>query len=825
MPTSRTFLKFGFRISWVALLVSVTLVVVALPAWLWYRRWQARVAGELAVAQMALRQASEQEEAAEEEEAKKEEKPFVYPPFDADWWRQVIRDETRVIRAAPPRPAVSAPFRLTSISRPIDAPGELPSDWAFRRLQPVSPPSLGSSWIRNPIDGFILQSLQKRGLKPNDDADRRTTARRLWLGLTGIPPTPGELWEFVSTEDPRSYETTVEQLLERPDFGEHWATFWLDLARYADSNGYEEDELKPYAFPYRDFVIWAMNVDLPYDQFLRWQIAGDELAPTRPMALAATGFFTNAPYNSFIPQKSERMDELDDMLTTFGRTMLGMTVGCARCHDHPYDDISTEEYYRMVAIFNGTTRKHRFLATHCAEDYERRYAPIEELHDAIIQMLIAKRIDDRIESLDFTAAEKDLLREPLDPDNEQQQRLLASCMRCTMVTELDVDLDMEPLERDRARFEATWEEYQSLLAALPPMPPRGLTLAGSAVNQQAILERGNLAHAGDLVGPGFLALASARPVTWTNNEWLRWSEGAPQPRSALARWLTDIEEGAGSLAARVIVNRLWQHHFGEPLVRTPSDFGAHGDTPSHPQLLDWLAYELVSHDWSLKHIHRLIVTSSTYRQSIQITSQAWEQDPLNRLFGRRTPRRMTAEMLHDSMLTAAGALNHEMYGRSVIPPIPQEAIYNTQDSPAYTWPAEAEGSDQLKRRGVYTMKKRTIPVPWNRLFDATDGTVSCEQRKQTTIPTQALALLNGDFARRQARRMTKRLLDSHPDATRQTLIKHAFLITFSREPDATESQQAIAFLDQQSEEGSSTATALTELCHVLMMTNEFLYYD
>ena len=824
MLTHRTFIKFAYRVFCVIVLAAAVLTVLAVPAWYWYRGWQAGVAGDVAIAQLKLRRASTLEEEAAAEQADAEQ-PFVYPPFDTDWWRRIIRDETRVNRASERRPNVSTPFHLASTSRPVASQQDLPSDWAVRRLQPVAPASGNSPWVRNPIDSFILRSLEKRGLTSNHDADRWTTARRLWLGLIGVPPSPGELWEFVSAEPSRNYETTVDQLMERPEFGEHWATFWLDLARYADSNGYEEDELKPYAFPYRDFVIWAMNVDLPYDQFLQWQIAGDELAASRPMALVATGFFTNAPYNSFIPQESERMDELDDMLTTFGRAMLGLTVGCARCHDHPYDDISTEEYYRLVAIFNGTERKRRFLASQCAEDYERRYQPIKERHDAMTKMLVAARIDEKIEALDFTDEEKDLLRQPIDPNNDRQKRLLSYCMRCMMVSEIDVKLDMEPLERDRDRFEQIKQEYESLQAALPPMPPRGLTLTGSTIHRQAILARGNLAYPGELVGPGFLSLASASPVSWENDEWLRWSGGTSQPRSAFARWLTDVEEGAGSLAARVIVNRLWQHHFGEPLVRTPSDFGSHGDTPSHPELLEWLAYELVSHDWSLKHIHRLIVNSSTYRQSIHIDPQAQEVDPLNRLLSRRTPRRMTAEMVHDSMLSAAGALHGEMYGRSVIPPIPSEAIYNTQESPAYTWPAEEEGSEQLNRRGIYTIKKRTIPVPWNRLLDATDGTRSCETRKLTTIPTQALALLNGNFARQQAHKMAERLLTFHPDGDHETLIKNAFLIAFSRAPDRNDLNLALAFLEEQTTAGSASEVALGELCHVLMMTNEFLYYD
>ncbi|MCH7728705.1 MAG: DUF1553 domain-containing protein, partial [Planctomycetes bacterium] len=607
---------------------------------------------------------------------------------------------------------------------------------------------------------------------------------------------------------------------------------WLDLARYADSNGYEEDELRPNAYPYRDFVIWANNVDLPFDRFLRWQIAGDELAADNPLAVAATGFFTAAPFNTFIPQESERFDELDDMVSTMSRAMLGLTVGCARCHDHMYDPISTNEYYGLVAIFSETSRHQSYLVPDGGAEYRQWFDPVDERRQEINRILKARIKEDNISKLDyFTEEEKDLLRQPIDPNNLEQDRLISLCERCLLITDASISDDLEPLPKDRERYDVLQAELQQLERLLPASPPMGLTLTGSAVSRTHVLDGGNLNRKKEEVGPGFLAAVTVGRSASDDDHWKTWVASScdgetPKPRSALAYWMTDVEYGAGAIVARVIVNRLWQHHFGKGLVRTSSDFGNAGIPPSHPELLDWLARELVDHNWSLKHIHRLIVTSATYRQSSSLTAEKNRTDPENRLVGRHVPQRITAEMMRDAILFTAGNLNRDMYGPGVKPPIPRDAVYNTQQDPEDTWPSDYDADrPALWRRSIYVMLKRTIPVPMLRLFDAPDGSFSCHDRKVTTVPTQALALWNAPFVIEQSKRLAERIINVATAHDEQ--VQQLYMLTMSRAPTEPELAATVEFLRRHG--GPNTRAQqkqrLAELCHVLYMSNEFFYID
>lgn len=752
------------------------------------------------------------------------------PPFDAEQWRNVIEDSTDS-------------FSRLSDKCPQDVAGKITGQpsrevsvddadfWAFRPLQVVIPPEVSEvRWVRNPIDRFILAKLESAGVHPSPEAESRVLVRRLWFDLIGLPPDAGQLSLFTDPSNESAYEQLVEQLLKNPGFGERWARTWLDLARYADSNGYEEDELRPYAFTYRDFVIAAMNNDLGFDDFVRWQIAGDEIEPANPLAVAATGFLTAAPMNTFLPQESERRDELDDIVSTTGTAMLGLTIGCARCHDHRYDPISTTDYYRMVAVFEDTQRTHSFLVPDAGEAYRQLAAPIERRRKEIKEMRVRSIVEERLADLDFTESQKDLLRQPVDPDNKEQAKLLSLCMRCLMIDPTDLVGRFEPLPEDVQHHQRLVREILEIAETLPQIPPKGLTITGSRISKTHVLEGGDLKRKRQEVGPGFVTVLTKGRPEWSEDTWKAWAPNEERPRTALAYWLTDIQYGAGGLLARVAVNRLWQHHFGHGLVRTPNDFGWQGDRPSHPELLEWLAGQLIDNDWSLKHIHRLIVTSATYRQAAAVSSRQIAADPENKLFGRRQPQRLSAEVLRDSMLQVSGSLNRAMYGPACVPPIPKEAIFHTQKSKTETWPAEESGSKAAARRAIYMLTKRTIPIPMLQLFDAPEGSFACGKRKTTTVPTQALALMNSPFVRNQARKLALR-----PDLEERVggapsdrpWIRQVYLYALSRLPRSDEEILAIRFLhcESQAEEESDPLERRVDFCHALLMSNEFLYVD
>lgn len=825
------------RKKWILLCVAATLV----GGWAWVSRSRSEMASLCDRAVFEMRDQIErrlQQEIDEAARAEQWERSEAWQQQDATArdkrfkWTSVVNASTRAMFN---QTAISNSDLFTNVGhRSGDAHADVAHEfWSFRRLHPVQPPTVvGTAWGFNPIDQFIFARLAAAGLAPNASASRRVLARRLWFDMNGLPPSEKQIDEFVDSTDEDAYEQLVEQLLNNSGFGERWGRVWLDLARYADSNGYEEDELRPNAYPYRDFVIWAMNNDLPFDTFLHWQIAGDELAADNPMAVAATGFLTAAPLNTFIPQESERLDELDDITSTIGRSMLGLTVGCARCHDHMYDPISTDEYYGLIAVFSETRRTQSYLVPDGGKEFRKWFDPVDVRQKEIRKLLHARIKEDNISDLDyFTDEEKDILRLPLDPDNEEQDRLISLCKRCLLITEIHIDNASEPLPKDQARYDELVKEIDELEAKLPPRPPMGLTLTGSAVSQTYVLEGGDLNCQTEKIGPRFLSAVTPGHPKWTDDTWKQWAPGnghsVPlRPRSALAKWMTNIETGSGSIVARVIVNRLWQNHFGTGLVTTASDFGSEGAPPSHPELLEWLANELVEHDWSLKHIHRLIVTSATYRQSGAIDERKESVDPENRLVGRRVPRRMTAEMIRDTLLSVAGNLNHDMYGPGVQPPIPRDAVYNTQEDPEDTWPCDfAADRPAVWRRSVYVMLKRTVPIPILDLYDAPDASFSCDDRKTTTVPTQALALWNSPFVTKQARRLAERILRSAN--TEEEQVQQLFRWALSRSANQEEVDAAVGFLHQGIQLAPSLQQKkyLTDLCHVVLMSNEFFYID
>jgi mono/diheme cytochrome c family protein len=608
-------------------------------------------------------------------------------------------------------------------ARPAAGPTQADKNfWSFRPLSIVPAPSArDAAWVRTPVDRFILAGLEPRGLSPNPIADRRTLIRRVAFDLTGLPPSPEEIDAFVRDPAPDAYERLVDRLLASPEFGERFASDWMDVARFAESHGYEQDYDRPFAYHYRDFLVRALNGDMPYDRFVRWQLAGDELAPGDPMAMAATGFLGAGAFPTQLTEaefESARYNELDDMVATTGVAFLGLSVGCARCHDHKYDPIPSEDYYRMAAVFSTTIRS---------------------------EIEVSPRPGARPVKVQVTAEGYPHTKHNAD---------------------------------DRG---------------FPHYYPKTY-----------LLRRGDVAQKVGEAAPGVL-----RVLVGPGTDVGRWKvepSAARRPessyrRAALAAWITDAEYGTGALAARAIVNRIWQHHFGQGIVATPNDFGAQGSRPSHPELLDWLANALIADDWRLKPIHRLIVTSAAYMQDSRYDESRAARDRENVFQWRRTPRRLEAEPIRDAMLAAAGRLDRRMYGPGSL-------------------------DVEMPRRSVYFTIKRSRLIPMMMLFDWPEHLVSIGRRSTTTTAPQALSFLNSELARRCGEGVAVRVgAAGEPRAA----VALAYRIAFGREPTEAESRLAAGFLaDQRSayareHRPDPERSALVDFCQALIGMNEFIY--
>lgn len=534
--------------------------------------------------------------------------------------------------------------RAVAPGGPSPVPGKTSAPWAYRQVvRPALPAVRNTSWVRNPIDALVLARLESEGLEPTPLAERIALIRRVTYDLTGLPPAPEEVDAFVADSVPDAYERLVDRLLGSPHHGEAWGRHWLDLVRFAETNGYERDAAKPHAWRYRDYVIQAFNRDKPYDRFLHEQLAGDEIDPRSAEALIATGFYRLGLWDDepADPQLA-RFDGLDGIVSTAGQVFLGLSINCARCHDHKKDPIPQGDYYRLLAFFNDVTNQDGRNT--------RRVGP--------------------------------------------EPGLEVMCVR---------------------------EEGHA---------------------QTSVLLRGNPGLTGPNVEPGVPAMLGQPYATFTDG---------PGKRRALADWLTDQRN---PMTARVLVNRLWQFHFGRGLAPTPNHFGLLGEPASHPELLDWLAAEFMEGGWRIKRMHRLIVLSSAYRMSSRATPEGLVRDPGNRWFWRLPMRRLSAEEVRDSVLAVSGTLNLKACGPSICPPIPREVLAG-QSMPGSGWttspPAEAA------RRSVYVHVKRSLPLPVLATHDAPDTDASCPVRYTTTIPAQALGLLNGEFANEQAERFAQRL--------------------------------------------------------------------
>jgi len=617
--------------------------------------------------------------------------------------------------------------------------------WAFRPLQRVRPPVVNdTTWVRNPIDCFILFRLERDGLQPLPPAGRATLLRRVTFDLTGLPPTPEELVSFLDDASTDAWERVVDRLLASTAYGERWAQHWLDLARFAETDGFEHDQVRPDAWRFRDWVIEALNRDMGYDEFVQLQIAGDELRPGDAAAAVATGFLLAGPDMPDLNlQEERRHNALNEMTGTVGAALLGLQIGCAQCHDHKFDPLSQADFYRLRAIFEG------------AELF--RSSPLG----------------------------------------------------------------------------------------------RVMQETGPRAEPARLMLRGDFRRPGPTVEPGFPRIANP------------WSDAVSPPaagaatsgrRAALARWLTRPDH---PLATRVIVNRLWQSHFGQGLVATASDFGVMGGNPTHAELLDWLATELPAQGWSLKRMHRLLVMSATYRQTSQAASPDWSvdetasaraacersraADPDNELLARMNRRRLEGEAIRDAMLAAAEGLNARRGGPGVMPPLPEELVHTLLNKGQ--WQESSDEQDH-HRRSVYLFARRNLRYPLFEAFDRPDALSSCPRRDRSTTAPQALYLLNSEFSLAQARRLAGSLIARTADADARIALSYRRLL--SRDPTSEELAMSREFLSNEAArlraEGQTgtqltlplsaptvvdlyESTALVEFCLAMFNFNEFIYVD
>ncbi len=708
--------------------------------------------------------------------------------------------------------------------------------WAF---QPVGMPTVPALPDAGPVDAFVLARLAERGLPPAPRADRVTLIRRATLDLHGVPPTPEDVDEFLADTSPDAYARLVDRLLASPRYGERWGRHWLDLARYAESEGFKADETRPNAWRYRDYVIASLNRDKSYDRFVQEQIAGDELWPESPEARIATGFNRHYPDESNAAILMQRRQEvLLDITDTVGAVFMGLTYGCAKCHDHKFDPILQADYYRLQAFFSNVTTDDEIRLLTPAEQVERdRQQTVWEAATAHIraemdELLDAKRAAAFETQVDRRAPET---REAFRKDPSERtmyERLLYQQHMWQMRYHDDERLA-------KALKGAAKERYLELEAALagfdalkPAEIPLGMGIRelGPDSPRTHVLSLANYAAPLAEVEPGFLTLLDPEPAAYAPVRDGR-SSGR---RTALARWLTDP---MNPLTARVMVNRIWHYHFGQGIVRTPSDFGLMGERPTHPDLLDWLAGEFVRSGWSLKHMHRLVMNSDTYQQSSDFREAAARADPLNRLLWRFPTGRFEGEVIRDSMLAVSGRLNHRVGGPSTFPDLPLGAA-----PPRGGWDVP-EAIHAQDRRSVYVFVRRNARYPMLESFDMPDTHQSCSRRVSTTTAPQALALLNSNHTLGWAQGMAGRVLARAGD-DRGRQVEAAFRLAFTRAPDSWEKDAVLTFFETQRAIIADRAAAgeplllpdydshsmsgldaavLVDLCHMLLNSNEFVY--
>jgi hypothetical protein len=727
-----------------------------------------------------------------------------------------------------------------------DTPAAARNYWAFR-LPVQAPLPETSARFENPIDRFLEQTRQEKGLKPAPRAARLTLLRRASLDLIGLPPSPAESAAFLADNSPNAWPQLVDRLLASPHYGERWGRHWLDVARYADSSGFEQDYDRPNAWRYRDYVIHSFNQDKPYDVFLKEQLAGDELEKTTDETLIATGFLRAGPRVAFREKDNpeRRYEYLDDLIATTGRGLLGLTVQCARCHNHKFDPIPQRDYYSLATTFFGYVETTRPLVPRAeAEAYDRKIQDIEA-RQAPLKAEI-KKIEApyeqklRLEAYkQFPEPVQQAIAKPEGERTAGEQLLAQQVIESSIVARRDIDRIMTP--EDAARKKGLADRIATLDKEKPaPLPVAEIVTDGDyrfapdgdgdevigcpkcrvwevangsflhtgpgryEAPPSPFLLRGDPNSKGSIMKPGFVTAATyGNPATEIPP-----ADGRTSGRRrALAEWLVSKQN---PLTARVIVNRIWHHHFGRGIVATLDNFGKMGEAPTHPQLLDWLAVELMNRGWSIKQMHRLIMTSEAYQMASAFEDAVdREKDPQNQYLWRFRAQRLDAEIVRDSILAASGSVNLTIGGPPVFPPIPKELLTEANHG---IWKSQEDGPD-VWRRSIYVYRKRGLAFPMFQVFDLPEQNVTSAARYVSTVPTQALTLLNDAFVVRQAQLFADRVKkETGDDPARQ--IDLAYRIALTRPPSPAELAVALDVIRQQS---------LVDLTHVLMNVNEFVY--
>jgi Protein of unknown function (DUF1553)/Protein of unknown function (DUF1549)/Planctomycete cytochrome C len=668
-------------------------------------------------------------------------------------------------------------------------------DWLLHKPSaPAIPAVADKTWVKNPIDAFVLARLEAKGLRPALAASRRALLRRAYFDLIGLPPTPDEVAAFENDQAPDAYEKIIDKLLADSRYGERWGRHWLDLARFAESDGFAIDGERPTAWRYRDYVIRSFNQDKRYDAFVKEQIAGDEMADNRSEHLVALGFLRMGTWEADANFKTQlRQDVLNELTGTVGQVFLGYTVGCARCHDHKYDPIPQRDFYRLQAFFAPMRVEDRaapFLEVERPKLMKQNLRKYEDESEEANQVL--KQTETRLKGK-FAATKKDgdfmkVLKDAKDNTFSADERK-----------------DWNQAKDNARRVNEEVARYRPMAYSVSDVaPPQVPSLA-----ETFVLAGGELANKGEKVDPGFLqaVVGNGNPAT------IPFAGGSSGRRTALAEWIGSPDN---PLTARVIVNRLWQHHFGEGIVRTPSDFGINGERPSHPELLDWLSTQLVAKQWSLKAMHRLMLTSNTYQQSTENPEyqKYAEIDPKNQLLWRMNWIRLEGEAIRDSVLALSGHLQKSDGGPGVFVNVPSDVADGFE---FFKWNPSSE-QDQA-RRTVYTFQRRSVMNPMIEVFDGANMSEVCSRRSTTVVPTQAFSLLNGEFINSEAKRFADRVIElAGPDRNKEVDV--AFRLALGRVPSAAERGKAEVLFNSE-----PPRSGLSRLGVVLFNLNEFLYLE
>ena len=680
----------------------------------------------------------------------------------------------------------------------------------------------------NAIDAFMWQKLDSAKLPLAPKAARATLLRRAHLDVLGVPPSIEAQDAFLADQSPQAYERMIDGLLANPAYGERWARHWLDVVRYADSNGYERDGDKPSVWKYRDYVIDSLNADKPYDRFVMEQIAGDELADASADTIIALGFHALGTWQDEVDpleQPQYRADEVDDLVRTTSQAFLGLTLGCARCHNHKFDPLTMVDYYSLAAIVDPLKRPNEGRVDRDRQVGTREQHAAIAARDRQIGAIIGKiQAIRRVTEQELLASGKSKLpadavvayQAPTEKRTPEQHQLVLQHMKA-FGEMVDAALPPEAKERIASHF----REIESLKQRTPDLPRAYYLFEESPQSPVThLLLSGRASNPGPVMQPRVPAVLTSQQPLFAPDEY------TSRRRIALAQWMVSPDN---PLTARVIVNRVWQHHFGKGIVATPSDFGDRGTRPTHPELLDYLAHWFM-HDahWSLKKLHRLILTSELYQASSAPSAEAIEKDPENQLLSHYPLTRLDVEAIRDSMLAVSGELNSRMHGPAVYLPIAKEVIEAHTDK-EQAW--KKSPPDEIRRRSVYGYVKRTLLVPMMEVLDLCDVSSSSDRRITTSIAPQALALYNGEFVNQQATALAQRLRRETSDRDGQ--IELAYRLALCRKPTSEERVALRKFVETEAagqlrdirglEQAEAERRALVQLCRVVLNLNEFVY--